>query len=169
MPTRSWLGKTRSEVASPLWVSGHFSLRKRVCHVVDRRVTQLQRVAPIGKMKAMTEELRHAVAFTIGPKGRSVLPAAIRRAAHLEEGTEVVAIALGEGRVLLETVDAVRRRVWAGAPDPEVGGAEATADARRMRDEDVAVSDAAASRRGAPRTSDRAEDHGAALLAKLGL
>ena len=126
-------------------------------------------MAPIGTLVGMTEATGHAVAFTIGPKGRSVLPVAIRRAAHFEEGTEVVAIALGEGRVLLETVEAVRQRVWAGAPDPEVGRAEATADVRRMRDEDVAVSDGAAARRSAPLTSDHAEDRGAALLAKLGL
>lgn len=126
-------------------------------------------MAPTGKMVGMTEAIGHAVAFTIGPKGRSVLPVAVRRAAHLEEGTEVVAIALGEGRVLLETVDAVRQRVWAGAPDAEVGGPEATDDVRRMRREDVVVSDAAAARRSAPRTSDRAENRGAALLAKLGL
>ncbi len=116
----------------------------------------------------MSDVLGHAVAFNIGPKGRSVLPAVVRRAAQMEEGTEVVAIALGKGRLLLETVDAVRERVWAGAPDPEAAN-DATVEVRRMRDVDTAISDAAAARHSSEQASASAEDRGAALLAKLGL
>lgn len=119
-------------------------------------------------MVSMSDAVGHAFAFNIGPKGRSVLPAAVRRAAHFEEGTQVVAIALGEGRVLLETVDAVRQRVWDGAPAATDGSSDAAADVRRMREDDIAISDAAAARRSAT-PSDGGEDRGAALLAKLGL
>lgn len=120
-------------------------------------------------MEGMTDVLGHAFAFNIGPKGRSVLPAAVRRAAHLEEGTQVVAIALGEGRVLLETVDSVRQRVWDGAPSSQGEVGDATADVRRLRQEDIAVSDAAAARRSAAPAGGGSEDRAAALLAKLGL
>lgn len=117
---------------------------------------------------AMSDVAGQAVAFQIGPKGRSVLPVSIRRAAGFVEGTEVVAVVLGEGRVLLETVDAVRQRVWAGAPDPAAAD-DSTTDVRRMREDDVAVSDAAAVRRSASPESGGSDDRGAALLARLGL
>jgi bifunctional DNA-binding transcriptional regulator/antitoxin component of YhaV-PrlF toxin-antitoxin module len=118
-------------------------------------------------MNHMSDAPGIAVAFHLGPKGRSVLPVAVRRAAGLEEGTELVATALGDGRVLLETVDAVRQRVWAGAPALE-SEPDAAADVRRMRQEDIAVSDAAASRRATHRATSTA-DPGATLLSKLGL
>ena len=54
--------------------------------------------------------------FHVGAKGRVVLPAALRRAAHIEEGAELVARLVGEGQLLLETKDAVRARVWGAAP-----------------------------------------------------
>jgi bifunctional DNA-binding transcriptional regulator/antitoxin component of YhaV-PrlF toxin-antitoxin module len=46
--------------------------------------------------------------FLVGAGGRVVLPAAVRRAAHIEEGAEVVARLIGEGQLLIETKDAVR-------------------------------------------------------------
>ena len=120
----------------------------------------------------MMDVAGRAVAFQIGPKGRSVLPVAVRRAAGLEEGSDVVAIALGKGRVLLETVDAVRERVWAGAPHPDTS-ADSVADVRKMRQEDTAISDKAAVRRSVANsgTSDShtSDERGAALLSRLGL
>ena len=115
----------------------------------------------------MTDVAGQAVAFQIGPKGRSVLPVAVRRAAGFEEGSDVVAVALGKGRVLLETVDAVRERVWAGAPDQDTS-VDSVADVRRMRQEDTAISDKAAARR-ASAGSSASDERGAALLSRLGL
>ena len=80
----------------------------------------------------------YASAFQIGPKGRVVIPVATRRAANLAEGDEVVAIALGEGRVLIQTVDAVRQRVWRAAP---TAAPNPTKDVRQMRLEDNAVAE----------------------------
>lgn len=62
-------------------------------------------------------------------------------------------------------VTAVRKRVWAGAPDACV---DPVADVRRMRQEDIAISDEAAARRSASGSS-IPDDSGAALLAQLGL
>lgn len=118
-------------------------------------------------MVPMTDDAGHAVAFQIGPKGRFVLPVAVRRAAGLEEGSDVVAIALGKGRVLLETGEAVRERVWAGAPDPDAT-ADSVADVRRMRQQDTAISDKAAVRRSVA-DSGTSDERGAALLSRLGL
>lgn len=110
----------------------------------------------------------HAFSFNIGPKGRSVIPASVRREAGFAEGDEVVAIALGHGRVLLETAAAVRQRVWDAAPQGAAGNV--SEDVRRMRLDDVAVSDAAAARRTGDEVGDeQSAARGAALLAKLGL
>lgn len=122
----------------------------------------------------MSDVAGHAVVFQIGPKGRSVLPVAVRRASGLEEGSEVVATSLGKGRVLLETVEAVRERVWAGAPDPDAS-VDSVADVRRMRREDIAISDEAAARRSVAgsstpdESSSTPDENGAALLSRLGL
>jgi AbrB family looped-hinge helix DNA binding protein len=104
----------------------------------------------------------------VGAKGRVVLPAALRRAAHIQEGAELVARRVGDGQLLLETKDAVRARVWSAAPQPV--GPDVTADVRAMRDEDVTLEARNADRResgsGSAADSDAA---GAALLARLGL
>ena len=106
--------------------------------------------------------------FRVGAKGRVVLPAAVRRAANITEGAEVVARPEGEGRVVIETVDSIRQRVWAAAPD--ASGLDTTADVRVMRDDDNRVSDAALARRAANGASETGSTAtGAALLARLGL
>jgi AbrB family looped-hinge helix DNA binding protein len=46
----------------------------------------------------------------VGPKGRVVIPAEIRRQLHLGQGSELVALIEGDG-VLLLPRDAVRRRL----------------------------------------------------------
>ncbi len=46
----------------------------------------------------------------VGPKGRVVIPAAIRRQLHLEEGSELVALVEGQG-VLLIPRAAVKHRL----------------------------------------------------------
>lgn len=106
--------------------------------------------------------------FHVGAKGRVVLPAAIRRAAHIEEGAELVARLVGEGQMLLETKDAVRARVWGAAP--QSSDLDVTADVRAMRDEDLALEARNAARREGDVGSEAdSEAAGAALLAQLGL
>lgn len=106
--------------------------------------------------------------FRVGEKGRVVLPAAVRRAAGIAEGAEVVARTDGEGRMVIETVESIKRRVWGFAPEPS--GADPEEDVRRMRQEDVARSDEAADRRSRPAgTEQESRDAAAALLAHLNL
>lgn len=106
--------------------------------------------------------------FRVGAKGRVVLPAIVRRAAHLDVGAEVVARPDGQGRVVIETVEAIRARVWAASPP--AAGRDATADVRVMRDEDNRVSDEVSARRAVDFGSEAdSAAAGAALLAHLGL
>lgn len=106
--------------------------------------------------------------FQIGAKGRVVLPAGLRRAAHMEEGAEVVARLIGEGQLLIETKDAVRARVWAAAPRPT--DLDTSSDVRAMRAEDASrVADNAARREQSLGSVEDSEAAGAALLARLGL
>jgi len=111
--------------------------------------------------------------FHVGAKGRVVLPAAVRRAARIAEGDQVVARPEGEGRVVIETVRSIRERVWGAAPDPS--GLDSTTEVRAMRAEDNIVSDQAFARRSAAdgtaadRTEVESAAAGAALLARLGL
>lgn len=100
-----------------------------------------------------------------------MLSAALRRAALIGDQALLVAHAEGEGRIVIETTDAIRARVWgAAAPADAAPTADAIADVRQMRREDIALSDRQADERslpaGAPTGSTEA---GAALLARLGL
>jgi AbrB family looped-hinge helix DNA binding protein len=107
-------------------------------------------------------------ALHVGVKGRVVLPAAVRRAAHLEEGAEVVARADGEGRVVIETVASVRERIWNAAPQPT--GADTVADVRELRDADELLCAANMARQARELGSEQdSAAAGAALLAHLGL
>jgi AbrB family looped-hinge helix DNA binding protein len=84
-------------------------------------------------------------AFTIGPKGRVVLPVSVRRAAGIEEGVELVARADGEGRIVLETIDALKSRLWAAMPPADEGDAD-TARANRHGSE-LEIEESARARR----------------------
>ncbi len=107
-----------------------------------------------------------SVAFRLGPKGRVVLPAAVRRAARIQDGAELVAHAAGEGRIVVETIDAIRKRVWDGAPAPT--GLDTAADVRVMREEDAKIADASATTRSQAGESAN-PSIGAALLSHLDL
>ena len=48
-----------------------------------------------------------------------MVPAEVRRATELTADSEIVIRAEGEGRVVIETADAARKRVWAAAPSPD--------------------------------------------------
>jgi bifunctional DNA-binding transcriptional regulator/antitoxin component of YhaV-PrlF toxin-antitoxin module len=106
----------------------------------------------------------------VGPKGRVVLPAAVREAAHVEVGDELFAHVDREGRIVMETARGIQARVWEAASG--IGEFDATADIRALRDEDTRLADAAAERRsarGEGAASGDADAAGAALLAELGL
>ncbi len=97
-----------------------------------------------------------------------MLPAAVRRAAHLEDGAEVVARPDGEGRIVIESVAAIRARLWAAAPEP--AGLDLAQDVREMRQQDRAVVEANAARQAATLGSQSdSDDAGQALLTFLGL
>ena len=100
----------------------------------------------------------------MGAKGRVVLPAAVRREAQIADGAELVAYAAGSGRVVIETRNAIRARVWDAAP--AASGLDAAADVRALRIDDAALSDANHQIRN---TLEPVEDAGSALLAHLGL
>ena len=121
--------------------------------------TSLHFVPPFASMDPMAE-ITVSAPTRLGPKGRIVVPAEIRRAAGLAEGSPVVIWCDGEGRVVLETADSARGRAWAGAP--EVSGSDVDADTRAMRDEDNRVSDRNARRRS--RASATASDEAARNL-----
>ena len=101
---------------------------------------------------------------SLGAKGRVLIPVAVRRAAEVNEGTELVVRADGPGRIVVETRAAVQARVWAAAPTP--AGLDATADIREARQQDASVSDRVHAERSVAATRD---DAGDVLLAHLGL
>ena len=97
-----------------------------------------------------------------------VLPAAVRRAAGIDQDAEVVARADGRGRMVIETVESIKARVRSHAPAPS--GLDTAQDVREMRRRDTELSDAAAVRRSTPEGSAAdSEAAGAALIAALGL
>lgn len=109
-----------------------------------------------------------SAAFRVGQKGRVVLPAAVRRAAGIDEGAEVVARTEGDGRLVIETVESIKRRVWGFSPQPS--GTDPGEDVRRMRQQDIEESDSAAARRSEPVcTEQESRAAGAELLMHLGL
>lgn len=123
-------------------------------------------VALIGMMGCMTSN--GASTFHLGPKGRVVLPAAVRRAAGIPDGAQVVAQAIGPGRMVIETIDAVRNRVWSASSDPD--GVDSSTDVRALRSEDIATSDRAAQARSRVEEDTAESDAvGLSLLAHLGL
>lgn len=108
-----------------------------------------------------------AASFSLDPKARFVLPIEIRRAAGVSEGAVLVVRAIGEGRILIETREAISARVWASAP--ALTEVDSVADTRDMRDEDAQISDAAAKRRSRLTKNDQDDVVGAVLLQRLGL
>jgi bifunctional DNA-binding transcriptional regulator/antitoxin component of YhaV-PrlF toxin-antitoxin module len=110
-----------------------------------------------------------ATSVELGAKGRLVIPAQVRHDAGVAIGQTLVASADGAGRIVLETPDAVQRRVWAAAPMAS-DGVDSVADIRELRDDDRRTADGAAARRASARPGDDRDDEvGVALLGALGL
>lgn len=55
--------------------------------------------------------MKEAVAAVIGKKGRVVIPASIRDAAGLIEGTEIMASVDDAGRVIIDTPSSIKARI----------------------------------------------------------
>ncbi len=79
---------------------------------------------------------------TVGRKGRTVIPAAARQAAGIEEGQELVVLTDAPGRLVLMTRDAIQGEVWRAAADME-SELDAVAEVRAMRREDSRIADTA--------------------------
>lgn len=110
---------------------------------------------------------RHkVVTFEVGPKGRSVLPAEVRRAAGISDRDKMAAYCDGPGRIVLETLDAIEARVWASCGRGIDADMASTVE---LRKQEVAIEDDSFSRQSMPTdatTSRSAADH---LLRTLGL
>src|SRR5260370_17178434 len=63
--------------------------------------------------RGTVQTMAHSV--RIGAKGRIVLPAALRAETHLKEGDELIVTA-ADGRVVMETPDALKARLQPAAP-----------------------------------------------------
>ncbi len=70
--------------------------------------------------------------FEVKDKGRVVLPAALRAECAIDTGTELVARSVAPGCFIVETMDVVLDRIWAGATD---SGVEAVVDLERWHTE----------------------------------
>ena len=103
------------------------------------------------------------VSLHIGPKFRLVLPAALRRAARIDVGSQLVGHVDAEGRIIFETASSAQARVWAGAPPPH---GDSRADIRRSREVDMTIEAENAARRADSHDDSAA---GVRLLASLGL
>lgn len=75
-----------------------------------------------------------AVQTAVGPRGRVTIPVALRQQAGIEEGDLVILRYVSPGVIVVETRDAVMRRIRAGAQSGETG--DAVADVRSLRDND---------------------------------
>ena len=99
----------------------------------------------------------------VGPKNRIVLPVALRDAAGITIGSDLVGHVDEMGRLILETPAAVRARVWDAAPGVE---GDSVADVAAARSADGEIGLEAIARRVATPFDEAA---GERLLAELGL
>lgn len=103
------------------------------------------------------------ISLRVGPKSRVVIPAALRLAAGISEGDELVGYLDSSGRLVLETAASARSRVWGGAPDDS---GDSVQQVRAQRIEDVATEESNTQRRS---TSAHDGSAGRRLLDELGL
>lgn len=111
---------------------------------------------------------------SLDTKRRPTLPAALLSLVHIEPGDDLLAIPDGEGRILLQSRDAVLREVResirSGFENPQVEGVVDRFLEERTRDHVRSEAHRASTSRDAAQISDaQVEERGAALLAELGL
>lgn len=107
-----------------------------------------------------------AAAFQLNGKGRGSIPKSVRDAAHVAADATLVAYADGDGRLVLETREAVSRRLRAQTAGATQG--DAVAEVRQMRQDDEALSRRATDERAQAGGPD-SDAVGAAFLSSLGL
>ena len=111
--------------------------------------------------------------LSVSEKGRTSFPAALRRAARLDDSEGIIAQVLGEGRVLLETREAIEARVRANASG--FSSSLSTEDVRSARSEDVLAQESSWQRKdelaaaAQARSEQDSDAIGAAALQLLGL
>jgi AbrB family looped-hinge helix DNA binding protein len=71
-----------------------------------------------------------ALAVKVGPKGRVVLPAPVRRELHIEEGDELVVIVEDDGALLMTRTAAIARLRLLMGPSKPPGAGEVMANRR---------------------------------------
>lgn len=71
---------------------------------------------------------------TIGDKGRVVIPVSVRRAAGVEVGDELIARAMADGQIVLETRAAIAQRIRA-----RFAGGDGTEGLRSAREADLVL------------------------------
>lgn len=87
----------------------------------------------------------------VGQRGRLMIPAALQRSTGMTEGTEFVMRETEDGALVLETVEAVKRRLLAAAP-PGKGDAAA-----ETREDQAAEEEADARAEALPEATGRAD------------
>ncbi len=105
--------------------------------------------------------------FHLGPKGRAVIPVALRRAARIAEDDNLIAHVNDLGQIVIESEATIKERLWAAAGAP-ARGADPVAEIRAMRREDVKITDHNQARRSTA-GGDSSDERSEALLAHLGL
>lgn len=75
----------------------------------------------------MSHDIYH---FEMRDKGRSVLPAGLRRACGFEVGTELTAWRVGPGKAIIETRQALLEDLWSSPRDDGGDGVEELAHMR---------------------------------------
>jgi bifunctional DNA-binding transcriptional regulator/antitoxin component of YhaV-PrlF toxin-antitoxin module len=91
-------------------------------------------------LSAIVSHMATSYDFEVKEKGRAVLPAGLRSECGFDVGVRVVAYAVGPGRAILETTDAVIERIWSGAPAHTTDGVE---ELKRWRAEQASALSAA--------------------------
>ena len=112
-------------------------------HSIYKRGTNMTQVAHSEILDDVSQSSGRS--FAVGPKGRVVLPASVRRAAGIAEGVELVAWADGDGRIVLETVAALKSRIWGAMP--AANEREAEEDRRQRHEREIAVEESTRARR----------------------
>lgn len=82
---------------------------------------------------SVAHELPEEADTTVGQRGRLFLPAALQRAAGIHEGSRVHLRVVENGTVLVETFDAIKRRLQVPNPSGGTPGTDALRVERRQQ------------------------------------
>lgn len=82
-----------------------------------------------------------SVSLRVGKQGRVVLPAALRRQAGIDEGTELVARVSDGGQIVISTPESIKARIRARAAAGSAMGGSAVDDLLAERKTDTSLLD----------------------------